>query len=70
MPTSSNDGRASLLLKPAEVAAMLGISRSSTYELIAAGAIPAVRLSEKIIRVPRASLNDWIAAKVAEGVAR
>ncbi|MGO9062779.1 MAG: helix-turn-helix domain-containing protein [Candidatus Binataceae bacterium] len=40
-----------LLIRPVEVAAMLSISRSSAYELIAAGTIPSVRLG-RMVRVP------------------
>ena len=51
-----------LLLRPAEVAELLGIGRSKAYELIAGGSIPAVRLGASV-RVPADSLRVWIAAR-------
>lgn len=49
-----------LLLRPDEAARLLGISRSKCYALVAAGAIPAVRIGRSV-RVPRAALDEWIA---------
>lgn len=50
------DGRPKkLLIRPAEVAAMLSISRSSAYQLIAAGTIPSVRIG-RMVRVPLAEV--------------
>lgn len=47
-----------LLLRPAEAAEILGVSRSKLYELIAQGKIPSVRLDEgRLIRVPLAALK-------------
>jgi excisionase family DNA binding protein len=37
-----------LLVKPSEAAALLGVSRSSVYELVRAGAIPSVRIAGMI----------------------
>lgn len=48
-----------LLLRPVEVAQILGIGRSLTYELIARGEIPSVRLG-RCIRVPAESLQRWL----------
>lgn len=48
-----------LLLKPSEAAQVLGIGRSLTYELIARGEIPSVRLG-RCIRVPTESLQRWL----------
>ena len=48
-----------LLLKPLEVAEILGIGRSLAYELIARKEIPSVRLG-RCIRVPSESLQRWI----------
>jgi excisionase family DNA binding protein len=50
------------LLKPTEVANVLGIGRSKAYELIAAGAIPSIRIGASV-RVPADSLRAWIAAQ-------
>ncbi len=43
-----------LLVKPSEAAALLGVSRSSVYELVRAGAIPSVRIAG-MIRTQRRS---------------
>jgi excisionase family DNA binding protein len=48
-----------LLLKPSEVAQVLGIGRSLIYELIARKEIPSVRLG-RCIRVPAESLQRWL----------
>ena len=48
-----------LLLKPSEVAQILGIGRSLIYELIARREIPSIRLG-RCIRIPNASLQRWI----------
>jgi excisionase family DNA binding protein len=48
-----------LLLRPAEVAQMLSISRSKVYDLINKGIIPSTRLAG-IIRVPASKLVDLI----------
>jgi len=54
-----------LLLRPAEAAEVLGVSRSRAYELIAAGIIPAIRLDNgRSIRVPVQALRDWVAKQV------
>jgi excisionase family DNA binding protein len=50
-----------LLLRPAEVAELLSISRSKVYELISSGRIPSIRLeSESLLRVPLESLRELI----------
>ena len=42
-----------VLLRPVEVAQMIGVSRSKIYELIAGGVLPCVRLEGgRLIRVP------------------
>ena len=51
------------LLTPTEVTQILGIGRSKVYELLACGELPAVRIG-RCIRVPKASLEDWIKARV------
>ncbi len=48
-----------LLLKPSEVAQILGIGRSLIYELIARREIPSIRLG-RCIRVPSESLQRWL----------
>lgn len=52
-----------LLLKPEEFAQAVGVSRSRAYELLAAGAVPSIRLGSTI-RVPVDALRDWIREQV------
>jgi excisionase family DNA binding protein len=47
------------LLRPEETAEMLGISRSKTYSLLAAGELPSVRVGRSV-RVNRKALMAWI----------
>ena len=48
-----------LLLKPSEVAQILGIGRSLIYELIDRKEIPSIRLG-RCIRIPSESLQRWL----------
>jgi excisionase family DNA binding protein len=48
-----------LLLKPEEVAKMLGLGRSKVYDMLNAGELPVVRIGSAV-RVPRKQLLDWI----------
>jgi excisionase family DNA binding protein len=57
-----------LLLRPAEAADAIGVSRARAYELIAAGKIPSIRIGTSI-RVPVAALRGWIDAQLAERAA-
>ncbi len=47
------------LLKVAEAAKILGVSRATTYRLIATGELPAVRIG-RALKVDRAELNEYI----------
>lgn len=47
------------LLRPDEAAHLLSIGRSKLYQLMAAGAIPTVRIG-KSVRVPRVGLLAWV----------
>lgn len=51
-----------LLMKPAEAARTLRISRSKLYALIDAGEIPVIRLGPRCTRIPRAALERWVGA--------
>jgi excisionase family DNA binding protein len=51
--------RQPLLLRAAEVAAILGIGRSTVFELAASGELPVVRIGRSV-RVPRHALYRWI----------
>jgi excisionase family DNA binding protein len=48
-----------LLLKPIEVGAQLRISRAKTYELLASGEIPSIKVGGST-RVSAAALQQWI----------
>jgi excisionase family DNA binding protein len=50
------------MLRPKELAALLGVSRSRIYQLIAAGEIPLVRIGGAI-RIPRPAWDEWLVRK-------
>jgi excisionase family DNA binding protein len=50
-----------LLLRPEEVAEMLGLSRARVYQLLALGAIPSLKvMGGKSRRIRMADLQQWI----------
>ena len=51
-----------LLLRPMEVAELLGLSRSKVFEMLASEELPVVRFG-RVVRVPRAELEEWILAR-------
>jgi prophage regulatory protein len=53
------------LLRPDEVAEMLGIGRSKVYSLIREETIPSVRIG-KSIRVPAQALEEWLVGMVSQ----
>jgi excisionase family DNA binding protein len=55
-----------LMLRPTEAADAIGVSRSKLYELIAARAIPSVRVGG-CVRVPVDALRAWIARQLEAG---
>jgi excisionase family DNA binding protein len=60
-----------LLLKGSEVALILGICRAQAYKLMAAGAIPVVRVfGSRSVRVPRAALLRYIEEQTQQPEAR
>jgi excisionase family DNA binding protein len=54
-----------LLLRPSEVAELIGLGRSKVYEMLASGELPVVRLG-KCIRVPADRLRERIDEIVAK----
>lgn len=48
-----------LLLRPTEAADALGVSRSTIYELVAAGTVPSIRLGRSV-RVPAERLREFV----------
>ena len=53
-----------LLLRIEQVANMLSLGRSKTYELIQRGELPSVHLG-RCVRVPSAALRRWLDAREA-----
>lgn len=54
-----------LLLRPAEAAIALGISRARVYELVAQRVIPSIRIGSAI-RVPAIQLQAWVERQTRE----
>jgi excisionase family DNA binding protein len=54
-----------MLLRTTEVGTLLGLGRSTIFELLAAGELPTVRIG-RAVRVPRQALEDWIRQRTAE----
>ena len=52
------------LLDSCAVAHLLGIGRTKTFQLIASGELPSVRLG-RCVRVPASALQSWIDARIA-----
>jgi excisionase family DNA binding protein len=55
-----------LLLRPAEVGEMLGMSRAKVYNLIADGTIPSIRVGGNI-RVSAQKLQEWVESQTQSG---
>jgi excisionase family DNA binding protein len=55
-----------LLLRPAEFAEAVGVSRSKAYELIAANKVPSVKIGD-CVRIPVEALREWIANELSRG---
>lgn len=51
-----------LLLRVSEAARLLSVSRGTAYQLVAARAIPTVRIGRSV-RIPRKQLEQWISAR-------
>ena len=48
-----------LLLDSVEVAAMLGLSRTRVFQMMARAELPVIRIG-RLVRVPRSGLEEWI----------
>lgn len=55
-----------LMVRPVEAAAMLSISRSSVYELVASGALPSVKVGGRMIRIPVAAIRQMAQPAIEE----
>ena len=56
-----------LLLKVEASAKLLSLGRTKMYELIAAGDVPVIRLGRSV-RVPTASLRQWVEDRSKQGL--
>jgi len=54
------------LLRVTEAAELLGISRSATYQLLADGVLPTIRIGRSI-RIPSTALDAWITEHTTPG---
>ena len=59
-PTSGSD--VPWLLDSREVARLLGISRTKTFQMMARAELPAVRIG-RCVRVPREALHQWVVSQ-------
>lgn len=56
------------MLRAADVASQLGVTSGRVYQLIAAGAIPVVRVGGAL-RIPRAAWDAWLKERREEALA-
>ncbi|HVC76300.1 MAG TPA: helix-turn-helix domain-containing protein [Candidatus Micrarchaeaceae archaeon] len=56
----------SLLLRVDEVAQLMNLGRTRTFELIASGELPVVRIG-RAVRVPRNELERWLRSRTTGG---
>jgi excisionase family DNA binding protein len=54
------------LLRPSEAARELRVGRSTVYQMLRDGRLPAVRLGRRIVRIPRHAIEE-IAARALQG---
>ena len=55
-----------MLLRAEEVAKLLSLGRSTIFQMLARGELPAVRVG-RAVRIPRSALEEWIRQRT-EGV--
>jgi len=63
MNNDDNNRTEKLLLRPAEAAEQLGVSRTRCYQLLKSGTIPSVKIGSSV-RVPTGQLKAWIDDRV------
>ena len=61
-PAPTTPAEPPLLLTVEQAAGLLQIGRTHAWRLVNAGVLPCVRLSPRIVRVPRQALEELIAA--------
>jgi excisionase family DNA binding protein len=57
---------APLLIESREVARLLGIGRTKTFQMLASGQLPTVRIG-RCVRVPVTALQEWIRRQLRAG---
>jgi excisionase family DNA binding protein len=62
----SAEAMPALVVRPEEAARMLRISRTEVYRLIGSGEIASILIGRRR-RIPVAALNQYVAARVADG---
>jgi excisionase family DNA binding protein len=62
---ASIDKVEAVLLRPKEVSLLLNIGRTLTFELLARGELPVVRIG-RAVRVPRLELERWVRERTIE----
>lgn len=55
------------LLTPREAAAVLKIGRSTLYDWIARGIVPAIRIGTRVVRIPQEDLERALRARLRGG---
>jgi|GEM_PF-856743 len=57
-----NDRTERLVMTVEEAGAALGISRATAYSLVQQGRLPAIRISDRRIIIPRKAIDDLLAS--------
>lgn len=65
-PLLLDDKAEQLLLRPKKAFALLDISRSTGYAMIASGQLPSVRIG-RAVRVPFNALKQWVEQQTSRG---
>jgi len=55
--------------KVPQAAGVLGISNSQAWRMVWSGELPSIRLTERIVRIPKAGLVEWLERKASVHVA-
>jgi excisionase family DNA binding protein len=63
-PVAPSEPERERLLTIAEVAARLAIPKAYAYELVRRGALPAIRVGTRYVRVPEGAFAEWVAKGV------
>jgi excisionase family DNA binding protein len=64
MCAKSTDELERLVMTVEQVAVALGISRSTAYMLVNTGRLPAIRISDRRIIIPRKAIDELLASAI------